>query len=145
MLWISKDSSFTAPPICEPHLRILKTYEAYRYIEAMFQDFEAWEVIELCEDYDIPRVDAVVLTQCWLLANGRDDEFEINCAEAERFFLKNGWIDVPAYLEFRPRYCVQCGDQITSYPRSSESPYDCAICSEFAEMNAALKEIHRNA
>ena len=86
MLWISKGSSFTEPPICKPHLNILKTYEAYQYIEAMFQDFEASEVIELCEDYDIPRVDAVGADA--MLASrqrGGDDEFEINCVEAERF------------------------------------------------------------
>lgn len=102
MLILSKDSYFTEPVILGPQLEKLKMLDEWRYIDAQFNSgFDAEEVLELCEDADMRRVDAVVLTQCWLLWEMRDDEFKINCTEAERFFLPNGKIKTAAYLQYR--------------------------------------------
>ena len=99
---LSKDSYFTEAVILGPHLEKLKMLDEWWYIDAQFKSgFDAEEVLELCEDADMHRVDAVVLTQCWLLWEMRDDEFKINCTEAERFFLPDGKIKTAAYLQYR--------------------------------------------
>ena len=129
MLWISKDSSFTMPTILEPHARKIKFLEKYRFIDAMFDDgFEAREVLELCDDWDMDRVSAVVLTQCWLILNQRKDEFEINCTDAERFFNSDGTIKVAEYLATQYTLCYMCGDGLRPYSNDSLTPGLCEVC-----------------
>ena len=73
--------------------------DVYNYVDAMFDSgLDATNVIESCEDVGISRLDAVIFTQYWLQVHKRDDVFEINCVDAERFFNTDGTIKVGLYV-----------------------------------------------
>ena len=110
------------------HARITLRDE-YRFIDAMFRDgFEAWEVVELCEDWDMPRVDAVVLTQFWLQKHGEKDTFEINCTDAEHYFYPDGNIKLHAYLKIPMQACTLCDKEVHPYLDDDETPAWCESC-----------------
>ena len=78
---------------------------SYAFVDAMFKDgFDAAEVLEICDEHEMPRLDAVVATQYYVLRNNRKDEFEINCVEAEHYFKSDGTLDVDAYLGITNKY-----------------------------------------
>ena len=141
MLWLSKDSYFTEPPISEPHARKLRFLENYRFIEAMFRDgFQAWEVIELCDDHEMDPVDAAVLTQCWLTLNMRDDEFNIDTPEAGRFFNVDGTVKTAEYLASVYTRCYLCRAKLQPYTCDSHTPGLCHACAHCKTCNVHLRE-----
>lgn len=122
--------------IVEPHATKIKFLENYRYIDAMFNDgFHATEVLELCEDWDMNRVDAVVLTQCWLILNDEPQTFNIDCMEAERFFKSDGTIKVAEYLKEVYKWCYRCGDELRPHHMEADYPGLCHTCAIFYQIN----------
>ena len=88
----------TYRPFNDP-IHQLRCREEYRYIDAQFSSgFDVGEVLELCEEVEMPRVDAVVLTHFWMLQNNQIDPFALDCAEAERYFRSDGTLNLAEYI-----------------------------------------------
>ena len=108
---------------------VLTMRDEYRLIDSCFDDgFEAWEVIEICEDWEMSRLDAVVFVQFWLQKNGRKEEFVINCAEAEHLFYPDGKIKLHAYLNIPMQVCTLCDKEVHPYLDDDETPAWCESC-----------------
>ena len=60
--------------------------------------FPAEEVVEICEDWEMSRVEAVVMVSYYIRKNGRTDSFELNCDEALKYFYPNGDIKTELFI-----------------------------------------------
>ena len=111
--------------------KILNKSYCYRLIDSMFDSgFEADEVLEICDDHEVRRVDAVVTMAYYLRHNGRDDTFKIDCVEAERYFRPDGSVKVELYLGIKQKFCERCGDEWDVYPTADDPKGWCAVCED---------------
>ena len=95
---VGAKSRMTFRPSTDP-VHELRCRDEYRYIDAQFQSgFDPDEVLELCEEFDMPRVDAVILTHFWMLQNDQVEPFDLDCAEAERYFRSDGTLNLEEYI-----------------------------------------------